>query len=73
MDPGSRRESGLVTVQKRMQRAKRDGDIPADVDPRDLARYVLVVVNGLSIQAANGAKPAEMRRAVELALRTLPL
>ena len=67
------RESALVAVQKRMQQAKQDGDIPADVDPKDLARYVLVVVNGLGIQAANGAKPAEMRRAVELALRTLPV
>ena len=67
------RESGLVAVQKRMQQAKRDGDLPVDVDPKDLARYVVVVVNGLSIQAANGAKPTEMRRAVELALRTLPV
>jgi AcrR family transcriptional regulator len=67
------RESAHIAVQKRMQQAKRDGDLPGDVDPKDLARYVLVVVNGLGIQAANGAKRAAMRRAVELALRTLPV
>jgi AcrR family transcriptional regulator len=67
------RESALMALQKRMQQAKRDGDIPEDVDPKDLARYVLVLVNGLGVQAANGAKPTEMRRVVELALRTLPV
>lgn len=66
------RESALRALQKRTQQAKRDGDIPGDVNPKDLARYVFVLVNGLGVQAANGAKPAEMRRAVELALRTLP-
>lgn len=67
------RESALIALQKRMQQAKRDGDIPGDVDPKDLARYVFVLVNGLGVQAANGAKPTELRRAVELALRTLPV
>jgi AcrR family transcriptional regulator len=67
------RESALMALQKRMQQAKRDGDIPENVDPKDLARYVLVLVNGLGVQAANGAKPTEMRRVVELALRTLPV
>lgn len=67
------RSSVLVAIQKRMQQAKREGDITGNVDPRDLARYVLLVINGLGVQAASGAKPAEMMRAVELALRTLPV
>lgn len=67
------RRSGLHALEKRMQRAKKDGDIPRDVNPKDLARYVSVVMNGLGVQATNGATPAQMKRAVELALRTLPL
>jgi len=67
------RQGVLVSLQKRMQQAKRDREIPADVDPKDLARYVLILMNGLSIQAANGATQGEMKRALALALRTLPL
>jgi len=67
------RTSALAALQRRLQRAKQEGDLPRDVDPKDLARYVLVVVNGLGVQAANGATGPEMKRAVELALRTLPV
>jgi AcrR family transcriptional regulator len=67
------RTSALAAVQKRLQRAKHEGDIPRELDAKDLARYVLVLMNGLGVQAANGATRAEMKRAVELALRTLPI
>ena len=66
------RNSALAPIERRMQRARSDGDLPSDVNPKDLARYVLVVMNGLSVQAANGASPAEMNAAVELALRSIP-
>ena len=67
------RTSALAALQKRLQRAKQERDLPRDVDPKDLARYVLVLMNGLGVQAASGATGPEMKRAVELALRTLPL
>ncbi len=67
------RTSARVALQKRLERAKHEADLPRDVDPKDLARYVFVLVNGLSIQAANGATRAEMKRTVELAMRTLPV
>ena len=67
------RNQGLVFIQKRMQRAKAEGDLAQDVDPRDLARLVVILLNGLSVQAVNGATAAEMNRAVELALKSLPL
>jgi len=63
----------LLYIQKRMQRAKAEGDLAKDVDPKDLARLVVILLNGLSVQAVNGATVAEMNRAVELALRSLPL
>ncbi|HXJ86985.1 MAG TPA: TetR/AcrR family transcriptional regulator [Candidatus Binatia bacterium] len=67
------RESGLVAIRERLQQAKQNGDLPGDINPNDLARYVLVVMNGLGVQAANGATPQEMKRAVEVALRALPV
>ena len=67
------RKSGLSPIQKRMQQAQHEGDLPKDVDPKDLARYVLIVMNGLGVQAANGATRREMNRAVNMALRSMPL
>jgi AcrR family transcriptional regulator len=68
-----RRTTGFIAIQKRMQRAQAEGDLPKDINPGDLARYVTIVLNGLSIQAVNGATPAEMKRAVEMALRSMPV
>ena len=67
------RNAGLAQLQKRLQRARAEGDLSKGVDPRDLARLVVILMNGLGVQAVNGATPAEMNRAVDLALRTLPL
>lgn len=67
------RKSGLSHIQKRMQQARDEGDLPKDIDPKDFARYVSIVVNGLGVQAANGATRTEMNRAVTMALRSMPL
>jgi AcrR family transcriptional regulator len=66
------RKKGEAEILKRLKRARAEGDLPAEFDPHDLARYVATVLNGLGIQAANGATKAEMTRVVEMALRTLP-
>jgi AcrR family transcriptional regulator len=65
------RKSALPPIERRMERARSEGDLPAQVNPKDLARYVLVVMNGLSVQAANGASQAEMNAAVDIALRSI--
>lgn len=67
------RRSGEAAIKNRMKRARKDGDLAPNVDPRDLARYVSIVMTGLGVQAANGATKSEMTRAVKLALRSLPL
>jgi AcrR family transcriptional regulator len=67
------RKAGLAQLQKRLQRARAEGDLRKSVDPRDLARLIIIVMNGLGVQAVNGATTAEMNRAVDLALQSLPL
>jgi AcrR family transcriptional regulator len=67
------RNHAQTQLEKRMQRAQAEGDLPRDVSPKDLARYVMLVVSGLAVQAANGAGGAELNRAVELALRSMPV
>jgi AcrR family transcriptional regulator len=66
------RKKGEAEIVKRFKRARTEGDLSAELDPHDLARYIATVLNGLGIQAANGATKAEMTRVVEMALRTLP-
>jgi AcrR family transcriptional regulator len=67
------RNSGLAQLKKRLQRARSEGDLPRNVDPATLARYVFIVMNGLSVQAVNGVSAAEMNATVEMALRSMPL
>jgi AcrR family transcriptional regulator len=67
------RKNGEAAIEKRLKQARKEGDLPEDIDPRDLARYVCIVMTGLAVQAANGATKSEMTRAVDLALRSLPL
>jgi hypothetical protein len=66
------RKQGEAEIQKRLQRARREGDLAKDVDPGDLARYISTVVTGLGVQSANGATRAEMTRLVDMALLSLP-
>src|ERR1700676_531887 len=56
------RKQGESNIRKRLQRARREGDLARDVDPADLARYISTVLNGMGVQAANGATRAEMTR-----------
>jgi AcrR family transcriptional regulator len=67
------RRNGQVLIEKRMQRARCEGDLSKNVNPKDLARYVFIMMNGLSIQAVNGATPSEMNAAVDIALRSVAL
>jgi AcrR family transcriptional regulator len=68
----SRRAAGEVAVRRRFERARAHGDLPADADPADLARYVVTVVRGMAVQAAGGASRDELRRVAALALRGWP-
>ncbi len=65
----SRRAAGEAAVRQRFQRALAEGDLPADVDPGDLAGYVVTLIRGMAVQAAGGASREELRRVAELALR----
>lgn len=57
---------------QRFKRAKAEGDLPKSADPVALARYLDVVSQGLSIQAASGATRADLRKVVAIALEQWP-
>ncbi len=56
------------TLVQRLRRAQKEGDLRRDSDPADIAKFVVTVVNGLAVQAANGASGKEMKRVTETAM-----
>jgi hypothetical protein len=54
-EPIARPLAGEDASRRRRRRAKAEGDLPADSGPADPARYLSVVICGVSIQAADPA------------------
>jgi len=67
-----RRAASEVALRRRLQRAKREGDLPKNSDPAELARYVMTVLQGVAVQGANGAGRDQLRRVAQIALRAWP-
>jgi AcrR family transcriptional regulator len=68
----SRRATGEAALRERFERAKAEGDLPAGADPGDLARYLMAVTHGMSVQAAGGANRAALEGVINLSLRAWP-
>jgi AcrR family transcriptional regulator len=64
------RTRNLLT--ERLMRAQEDGDLPRSEGPAALARYLLMVFNGLALQAADGMSKAELKASAERALMGWP-
>jgi AcrR family transcriptional regulator len=68
----ARRDAGFRKVLARLKQARRDGDLPRDLDPVAIARFVITVLHGMAVQAAGGASRTELRRVAETALKIWP-
>jgi AcrR family transcriptional regulator len=68
----SRRATGEAALCERFRRAKLEGDLPAGADAGDLARYVMAVTHGMSVQAAGGANRAALQGVIDMSLRAWP-
>jgi AcrR family transcriptional regulator len=71
-ETAGRRAAGEVALRRRLQRAKREGDLAKNADPAELARYVMTVLRGMAVQGADGASPDQLRRVAQVALRAWP-
>ena len=67
-----RRREGEQRVCERLQRAQEEGDIPATTNVPALARYLGTVIQGMAIQANNGATPQELSEVADLAMSAMP-
>jgi AcrR family transcriptional regulator len=71
-DAIARRRGSRTALKRRLERARREGDLPPDANPAELAGFVTMLTDGIAVQAAAGASRAELRRVVATALRGWP-
>jgi AcrR family transcriptional regulator len=68
----ARREASEIAIRKRFAKALAQDELPADISPADLARYVVAVMQGMSVLAAGGATRKELQRVAQIAMRIWP-
>jgi AcrR family transcriptional regulator len=68
----ARRTEGEVKLRERLEHAKSNGEMPPQLDPADYARYIMTVLEGMSVRAAAGATREELHRVADMALRAWP-
>ncbi|MGM4891724.1 TetR/AcrR family transcriptional regulator [Tardiphaga sp. 839_C3_N1_4] len=68
----ARRSKSEGDLRLRFTRALAEGDLPADADAGDLARYVSAILQGMAVQAAGGAPREQLRKLADMAMRSWP-
>jgi len=68
----AKRAAGEARLRERLTKARVAGDLPRSARPADLARYLMTVTQGLSVQAAGGATRKQLREVARLAMAAWP-
>ncbi len=66
------RKATRRALQKRLDRAKAERELPAKTDVPALASFYAVVIQGMSVQARDGADEASLKAVSDAALRVWP-
>jgi AcrR family transcriptional regulator len=66
------RLAGHAAIRERFERARAEGDLPANADPKALTHYIGTVVCGMAVLAASGVTRKELERVIELTIRAWP-
>ncbi len=59
-------------LRARFEQAKKSGDLANNCDAAALARYLMVMANGICVQAAAGASAKELQEVAVIALANWP-
>lgn len=68
----ARRKAGFEQLVQRFEQAKASGDLPDDADPQGLAGFIITVLQGMSVQATNGAGAEQLHMIACTALKAFP-
>ncbi|WP_445216083.1 TetR/AcrR family transcriptional regulator [Bradyrhizobium sp. Pa8] len=66
------RAAGERALRQRLNRAKAQGDLPADSNPAGIAHFLSAVVYGMAVLSAGGANHKELLQVAEMALQNWP-
>jgi len=66
------RRTTVARIRRRLDRAVSEGDLSADADTRGLAIFFGTMIQGLSLQARDGASRKDLLRVVAAAASVLP-
>ncbi len=66
------RAGGEHQLRTRLERARREGDLPASADPTALAAFLMAVSHGIAVQAKAGFPRARLHAVAEQALAAWP-
>ncbi|MGF0540325.1 TetR/AcrR family transcriptional regulator [Agrobacterium sp. ES01] len=62
------RKTTLDALQNRIARGIAEGQLPSNTDPQALARFVGAIIQGMSVQAKDGASAAELKAIASITL-----
>lgn len=68
----ARRASSHAAMIARFDRAKAEGDLPANVDVHGLTSYLLAILQGMAVQAGAGATREQLEGLIETSLGMWP-
>ncbi|GAA0387707.1 TetR/AcrR family transcriptional regulator [Streptomyces luteireticuli] len=71
-ETAARRRANETALRRRFEQALLDGDLAPGTDAPGLAAYTVLVWYGIAVQAAGGATPEELHRAVDIAMNAFP-
>ena len=69
----NRRRANLAQIRDRLDKGIRDGDLPPSTDTARLATFFCAVMQGISLQARDGATREELDDVVTCAMMAMPL
>lgn len=56
------RSQGIANIKQRLDRGVKEGDLPKKTDTAAVAAYISTVLQGMSVQARDGAKRSDLER-----------
>jgi flagellar biosynthesis protein FlhB len=66
------RDGGIAQVRERLERARREGDLPETTDVEALTLFLVSVMNGIAVQASSGRSREALNSVVDLAMTAWP-
>jgi AcrR family transcriptional regulator len=61
-----------AAIRRRLEKAVKDGELPARAEPADLARFYAVVIQGFALQAQHGGTRDELMRVLDEVMASWP-